>query len=78
MFIRPGTVIYTKPGDEKYQPQIERAFGQACTFQVDPKIEIGGIRAENAIMHLAVDSTLDSILEDQRGWFEENSGMAVV
>lgn len=77
-FTRPGTVIYMKAGDEKYQTQIEKAFGQACTFKVDAKIEIGGIRAENVAMRLAADNTLDSILEDQRGWFEENSGMAVV
>ena len=47
-------------------------------MQVDQKIQIGGIRAENEAMHLAADNTLDSVLEDQRGWFEENSGMAVV
>lgn len=77
-FAKPGTVIYIKPGDEKYQPKIEAAFGITCTFKADEKITIGGIRAENTSLHLAADSTLDAILESQRGWFEENSGMAVV
>ena len=65
----PGTVVYVKAGDEKYKEQIEK---------VDNKIKIGGLRAENAAMRLVADETLDSILASKRGWFEENSGMAVV
>ena len=42
------------------------------------KIKIGGLRAENVAMRLAADETLDSILASKRGWFEENSRMAVV
>ncbi len=75
----PGTVVYVKAGDEKkYKEQIEKAFGAAVTITADNKIKIGGLRAENAAMRLVADETLDSILASKRGWFEENSGMAVV
>lgn len=73
-----GTVVYVKPGDEKYKEQIEKAFGPTVTITVDKNIKIGGLRAENAAMRLVADETLDSILASKRGWFEENSGMAVV
>ena len=73
-----GTVVYVKPGDEKYKAQIEKAFGPTVTITADKNIKIGGLRAENAAMHLVADETLDSILASKRGWFEENSGMAVV
>ena len=72
------TVVYVKSGDEKYKAQIEKAFGDTVTIAVDDKIKIGGLRAENVAMRLAADETLDSILASKRGWFEENSGMAVV
>ena len=74
----PGTVVYVKSGDEKYKAQIEKAFGDTVTIAVDDKSKIGGLRAENVAMRLAADETLDSILASKRGWFEENSGMAVV
>lgn len=73
-----GTVIYLKKEDEKFEDQIKNAFGGSCTFQADAEIKIGGIRACNSEMGIMADETLDSLLEDQRAWFEENSGMAVV
>lgn len=75
---KPGTVVYMKSGDLKCRDVIAATFGANATIKVDDKIKIGGFRGENAEMRLVVDSTLDSMLEDQRGWFEENSGMAVV
>lgn len=73
-----GTVIFLKEEDLKYQKQIEKAFGAPCKFQIDGDIQIGGLRAQNFQMGIVADETLDSMLEDQREWFEENSGMAVV
>ena len=72
-----GTVIYVKPGDEKYEDVIKRSFGSNCTFKTDDKITIGGIRAYNAEAGLIADETLDTLLSDQRGWFEEHSGMTI-
>jgi len=78
LLTEPGTVVYVKSGDEKFKEQIEKAFGSAVTITIDKKIKIGGLRAENVAMRLVADETLDSILASKRGWFEENSGMAVV
>ncbi|NLJ31344.1 MAG: hypothetical protein GX424_07085, partial [Clostridiales bacterium] len=75
---KDGTVIYVKKEDAKYQKQIKAAFGGNCTFQNDSEIKIGGIRACNSEMGIMADETLDSLLEDQRTWFEENSEMSVV
>mgnify|MGYP000870719642 CR=1 FL=1 len=75
---QPGTVIFYRPGDEKYEAEIRGAFGSPCSFQTDETIRIGGIRARNDAMGLFADETLDALLESQREWFEEQSGMAVV
>ncbi|MVB11867.1 V-type proton ATPase subunit E [Caprobacter fermentans] len=73
-----GTVIFLKSGDEKYEDLIRDSFGSTCSFQVLESIRIGGIRARNDNMGLSADGTLDTLLENQREWFEEQSGMAVV
>ncbi|MBW7573544.1 V-type ATP synthase subunit E [Caproiciproducens faecalis] len=77
-FTKPGTVLCIKKEDEKYQELIKEAFGKDCTFKINPDIHIGGIRAYNSQMGISADITLDSMLEDQREWFAENSGMAIV
>jgi V/A-type H+-transporting ATPase subunit E len=77
-FDKPGTVLCIKKDDQKYQELIQQAFSGDCTFKIDADIHIGGIRAYNSEMGIVADDTLDSMLEDQREWFEENSGMAVV
>lgn len=78
VFTKPGTVICLKADDSKYEDLIREAFGGDCTFEVDPTIGVGGIRAYNSGMGLMADETFDSLLEEQRGWFEEHSGMTVV
>jgi V/A-type H+/Na+-transporting ATPase subunit E len=73
-----GTIIFFKPGDEKYEKDIRAAFQHPCSMQPLESIRIGGIRARNDKMGLAADATLDTLLESQREWFEEQSGLAVV
>lgn len=77
VFSRPGTVVCLKQEDEKYKDLIRGTMGD-CTFQADPTISLGGIRAYHPEMGIMVDETLDTILENQREWFEEHSGMTVV
>lgn len=72
------TVIYLKPDDEKYEEMIRGAFHSPCSFQPLDSIRIGGIRARNESLGLFADETLDTLLENQHDWFEEQSGMAVV
>ena len=50
-----------------------------CTASpADCLLYTSGLRAYHAELGVMVDETLDSLLEDQRNWFEENSGMRVV
>ena len=77
VFQQPGTVIRLREEDASYQQQIAEAFGHPCTFETDPTIRIGGLRAYNSEMGVMADETLDAMLEDQRVWFEENSGLTV-
>lgn len=76
-FQKEGTVILLRKEDAPYQQQIAEAFGQPCRFETDPTIRIGGLRAYNSAMGIMADETLDAMLEDQRGWFEENSGLTL-
>ena len=75
---KPGTVIYIKAGDAKAEEIAKAVFGGNATIQVDNKIKIGGFRGVNEDMRIVLDATLDAMLDAQRGWFEENSGLAVV
>ncbi|QAT49794.1 hypothetical protein EQM14_08390 [Caproiciproducens sp. NJN-50] len=75
---KQDTVIFIKPGDEKYEEMIRSAFQGPCSFQPLESIRIGGIRARNDSLGLFADETLDTLLENQHDWFEEQSGMAVV
>lgn len=77
LFHESGTVLLLRPEDMKYEQTVRDAFGSPCQVQPDSSIEIGGIRAENRESGLAADNTFRSLLNDQRGWFEEHSGMAV-
>lgn len=78
VFKSAGTVLYIKPGDEKYEDIIQTAFGSDCTFKADSEITIGGIKAYNAASGIIADDTLDTLLSDQYKWFEEHSGMKIV
>lgn len=78
VFQKPGTVLCIRPEDKKYEEIIRKAFGGDCVFHAADDIKIGGIRAYHAETGLMADETLDSELEEQREWFEENCGMAVV
>lgn len=77
-FKKDSTVIFLKEDDAKYQEQIKKVFGADCSFRTDPEIKLGGLRASNLEIGLVADETLDSLLEEQHAWFEENSGMAIV
>lgn len=74
----PGTVIFLRPGDESHEEAIRESFGLPCAFQTLETIRIGGILAQNDKLGLSADGTLDALLENQREWFEEQSGLAVV
>ena len=76
-FVKPGTVLYLRSEDLSMKDALQKAFGAGCEFRADESIRLGGIRAQNLEMGLMADDTLDALLENQREWFEENSGLRV-
>lgn len=78
IFRQDGIVIHLRADDEKYEDNIRKALGLKCEFQIDNTIVLGGLRAVHTELGLLADKTLDSLLEDQRDWFESHSGMTVV
>ena len=69
-------MIYIRDRDKKCSPLIKTAFGD-CTVKIDPRIVLGGLRAENAALGRVLNVTLDMALEQQRDWFAENAGLTV-
>lgn len=63
--------------DQAFQETIRKAYGAPCVFREDSSILIGGFCAESPSLRLEIDSTLDSMLENQRDWFEEASQLSV-
>ena len=74
---KSGTVLYICKRDEGFIDVIREAYGKICKVEVSDSIKIGGILAVNKVMSLVVDETLDSKLEEQRNWFEENSKLNI-
>ena len=70
------TVIYIRDRDKKCSPLIKTAFGD-CTVKIDPRIVLGGLRAENAALGRVLNVTLDMALEQQRDWFAANAGLSI-
>ena len=63
--------------DLAFQETIRKAYGAPCMFREDSSISIGAFCAESPSLRLEIDSTLDSMLENQRDWFEEASQLSV-
>lgn len=62
----------------------DMAFGEKlcadypdASFSKDSTIKIGGLKGINSLATLLIDDTLDSRLESQKKWFEENSGLYI-
>lgn len=69
--------IAIAPSDEDKRGLIKDVFPDA-QITVDPHILIGGIKANCPELGILMDDTLDSRLEEQRGWFIETCSMKVV
>lgn len=74
----PGTVLYVCKRDLNLAPKLKAAFGLECSVEVSKDIKIGGILGMNSSMGIIADETIDSKLEEQSQWFDENSGLSVV
>lgn len=68
--------LLIRPEDMKFRSEIEARFLNASVSE-DASIKIGGVKGINSIVTLLIDDTLDSRLEQQKRWFEENSGLYI-
>ena len=69
--------IAIAPTDEDKRGLIADVFPDA-RITADPHIQIGGVKANCPELGIMMDDTLDSRLEEQRGWFIETCSMKVV
>ena len=70
-------VMLLRKEDMPFAAQIQEALGLSCTVEEEDSIQLGGLRVLCPEKKLEADSTLDTLLEEQKGWFEENSGLSV-
>lgn len=71
-----SVTLLLRPEDMKFGTEITEKFPNASVSE-DASIKIGGVKGINSIVTLLIDDTLDSRLEQQKRWFEENSGLYI-
>lgn len=76
-FNYPHSVMYVMKKDLMMEKDIVKAFGQDIKVEVSEDIIIGGFIIENKESSLVVNETLDNALENQKEWFNKNSGLII-
>lgn len=71
-------VIYVKESDMSFDSQIRELFSGNAEVKADDTIKIGGVKGFCKSMGIIADETLDSKLDEQRGWFVENADLSVL
>lgn len=78
LFGENDCVVYVKDSDMSYGDKIKSFFGGNAEVAADETIKIGGVKGFCKSMGIIADETLDSKLEEQRGWFVENAELSVL
>lgn len=78
LFGENDCVVYVKESDMSYGDKIKSFFGGNAEVAADETIKIGGVKGFCKSMGIIADETLDSKLEEQRGWFVENAELSVL
>lgn len=71
------SIMYVSHDDFKNKDAFVKAFGTDIEVQASDDIQIGGFILENKASSLVVDETLDFALNNQREWFNKNSGLII-
>lgn len=74
---QPHSVLYVNEKDLSLQKDLVEAFGQDIQVEASDDIQIGGFIIENKESSLVVDETLDFALNNQKEWFNKNSGLII-
>ena len=78
LFGGESCTLYVNERDVDKADKIKAAFKGEAEIVADKKIKIGGIKGYCRAMRIVADDTLDSKLDSQREWFNENSGLSVL
>jgi V/A-type H+-transporting ATPase subunit E len=78
LFDGKACVVYIREQDAQKADELKNIFGGNTEIKVDKTIKIGGVKGYCESMGIIADETLDSKLEEQRGWFVENAGLSVL
>lgn len=74
----PGWELVLLPADEAIAKEAAAALGQSCTVSLEAEsLAIGGFMLRHKERNLVIDQSYGSLLEEQRGWFAQNSGLKV-
>ena len=71
------SIMYVNSKDLGMKDELLKAFGKTIKVEVSEDITIGGFIVVNKEAHLVVDETLDFALENQKEWFNKNSGLII-
>lgn len=71
------SIMYVSHDDFKNKDAFVKAFGTDIEVQANDDIQIGGFILENKASSLVVDETLDFALNNQKDWFNKNSGLII-
>lgn len=78
LFDCEDAVVLIRMKDEAIKAEIEASFGKKCDFISDDDIKIGGIQVKSQSLGIMADLSLDAMLEEEKEWFRENSGLSVI
>ena len=76
-FTGVNAVMYVSSQDLSMEKALVKAFGHEIKVEVSEDITIGGFIIEDKESSLVVDETLDFALENQKEWFNKNSGLII-
>lgn len=71
------SIMYVSHDDFKNKDAFVKAFVTDIEVQASDDIQIGGFILENKASSLVVDETLDFALNNQKDWFNKNSGLII-
>ena len=71
------SIMYVSAKDLAMKADLVKAFGQDIDVEASDDITIGGFIIENKESSLLVDETLDFALNNQKEWFNKNSGLII-
>lgn len=71
------SIMYVSHDDFAKKAEIVKAFGSEIEVAASDDIKIGGFILENKSSSLVVDETLDFALNNQKEWFNKNSGLII-